>query len=178
MELSELFFVAVLLILLCLAYSPLFILVFKILSSIFKPIVAWFKRLNVQQVKEEEAGQSEYERELKRLSDESVEKRKEGRKQKIQDMLMDDSLGKLNKTVDVIHRASEEVLENRWASHATVRDMMGEGISMKKIIQGKREADKYLLMEVSIKHGIDVTLLKRIVENLEDLERDERDGGD
>lgn len=175
MELLEWFFVAALLILLCLAYSPLFILVFKILSSIFKPVIAWFKRPNVQQVKEEEARQLEYKRKLKRLSDESAEKTKAKRKQKIQSMLTDGSLGKLDKTVDEILRASEEVLGNRWASHATMRDMMGEGISIKKIIKGKREADEYLLIEVSIKYGIDVNLLKRIVDNLEDLD-DERDG--
>ena len=99
MDLLEWFFVAVLLILLCLAYSPLFILLFKILSPIFKRIVAWFKRPNIQQVKEEEARQLECDRELKRLSDEHVEKRTAKRKQKIQNMLLDGSLGKLNKTV-------------------------------------------------------------------------------
>ena len=173
MDLLEWFFVAVMLILLCLAYSPLFIFLFKILSPIFKRIVAWFKRPNIQQVKEEEARQLECDRELKRLSDERVEKRKEKRKQKIQIMLIDGSLGKLNKTVDEILLASEEVLGYRWASGTTMLDMIGEGISMEKIIKGKREADELILTEVSIKSGIDVNLLKRIVENLEDLDSDE-----
>ena len=88
-------------------------------------------------------------------------------------MLMDGSLGKLNKTVDEILRASEEVLGCRWASGTTMLDMIGEGISMEKIIKGKREADELILTEVSIKSGIDVNLLKRIVENLEDLDSDE-----
>ena len=76
-------------------------------------------------------------------------------------------------TVDEILLASEEVLGYRWASATTMLDMIGEGISMKKIIKGIREADKLILTEVSIKSGIDVNLLKRIVENLEDLDSDE-----
>ena len=87
MDLLEWFFVAVLLILLCLAYSPLFIVLFKILSPVCNRIAAWVKRPSVQQAKEEEDRQLEYERKLKRLSDEVVEKRKEKRKQKIQDTL-------------------------------------------------------------------------------------------
>ena len=173
MDLLEWFFVAVLLILLCLAYSPLFIFLFEILSRIFKWIVAWFKRPNTQQVKEEEDRQLEYELEKKRLSDDFIEKRKEKRRQKIQDMLMDGSLGKMNKTVDEILRASEEVLGYRSAFATTMLDMIAEGISMKKIIKGNRGSDKLILTTVSIKSGIDVNLLKRIVENLEDLDSDE-----
>ena len=41
------------------------------------------------------------------------------------------------------------------------------------MIKGKREADELILTEASIKSGIDVNLLKRIVENLEDLDSDE-----
>ena len=178
MELLEWFFVAVLFILLCLAYSPLFILIFKTLSSIFHPVIAWFKRPTIQQIKEDEARRLEWDRELKRLRDEAVEKTKAKRKQKIQTMLDDGSLGKLNKTVDEILRAGEVVLENRSLSHVTMRDLMGEGWSMKKIIKGKREADEYLLIEVSIKPGIDVDLLRRIADTLEDLERYELDRGD
>ena len=87
--------------------------------------------------------------------------------------LMDGSLGKMNKTVDEILRASEEVLGYRWATGTTMLDMIGEGISMEKFIKGKREADELILTAVSIKSGIDVNLLKRIVENLEDLDSDE-----
>ncbi len=173
MDILEWFFVAVLLILLCLAYSPLFLSLFEILSPIFKRIGAWFKRPNLQQAKEEEARQLEYEREKKRLIDDFIEKRKEDRKQKIQDMLMDGSLGIMNKTVDEILRASEEVLGYRWASDTTMLDMIGEGIGMEKIIKGKREADELILTTVSIKSGIEVNILKRIVENLEDLDSDE-----
>ncbi len=144
-----------------------------LLSPIFQRTVAWFKRANIQQIKDEEARQLEYDRKLKRLSDERDEKRKGKRKQKIQIMLMDGSLGKLNKTVDDILLASEEVLGYRWASGSVVRDMIGEGLCMEKIIKGKCEADELILTEVSIKSGIDINLLKRIVENLEGLDSDE-----
>lgn len=55
----------------------------------------------------------------------------------------------------------------------TMLDMIGEGISMEKIIKGKREADDLILTAVSVKSGIDINLLKRIVENLEGLDSDE-----
>ena len=44
---------------------------------------------------------------------------------------------------------------------------------MEKIIKGKREADELILTEVSIKSGIDINLLKRIVEYLADLDSKE-----
>ena len=173
MDLLEWFFVAVLLILMSLAYSPLFIFLVKVLSPIFGRTVAWFKRPNIQQIKEEEARQLEYSRKLKRLSDDRVEKRTAKRKQKIQIMLMDGSLGKLNKTVDEILLASEEVLGYRGLAGSVVLDMLGEGKSVKYILKGKREAEMLILAEASIKSGIDYNLLKRIVENLEDLDSDE-----
>lgn len=170
----EWFFIAVLLILLCLAYSPLFIVVFKIFSSIFNPVIAWLKR-HTQQAKEEEARRLEYQQERGKRFNEFARKRKEKRKKKIQEMLADGSLGKLNKTLGEILQASDEVLENRRVSLLTMGDMLREGINLKKIKKGKRDADEYLLIEVSIKYGIDVNLLKRIADNLEDLERAERD---
>ena len=102
MELLERFFVAVILVLVCLAYSPLLICLIKILSPVYNRIADWGKRPNAQQAKAEEAEQLEYDRELKRLTNEFVEKRKEEREQKIQNMLIDGSLGNLNKTVDEI----------------------------------------------------------------------------
>ena len=178
MELLEWFFVAVLLILLCLAYSPLFISLFEVLSPIFEWVAGWFKRPNVQQVKEEEARQLECEREKKRLMDDFIEKRKEDRKQKIQNMLIDGSLGELDKPVDEILRASEELMGHRVESAHTMIETMIEGRSMEKIMKEKRKVDELVLIAVSKKSGIDVNLLKRIVENLEDLDSDERDGGD
>ena len=173
MDLLGWFFVAALLILMCLAYSPLFIFLFKITSPISTRIIAWFKRPNAQQIKEEEAAQLKYNQEKERLINEFLDKRKEERKQKIQKMLADGSLGKINKTVDEICLASEEVLELRGLRGSVVRDMLGEGKSMEYILKAKREADVLILAEASIKSGIDYNLLKRIVENLEDLDNDE-----
>ena len=174
MELLEWFYVvALLLIMACLVFIPIFLCIYEILSPTINRIVAWFNRPNAQQIKEEEARRLEYERERKRLSDEFIEKRTRKRKQKIQSMLADGNLGKLNKTVDEILRASEEIMASRWWAGRTMLDMLGEGVGWKKSVNWKRATDYLIFEEVSMESGIDAGLLKRIVNNLEDLERAE-----